>query len=177
MRLGAKIFGTLGGLLILYLLAGSLLPGTWEAEFESAFPHPPSVVFPYLNQIDRWSDWMPMPPSGSQLFGPPGGVGAGLRWDDPQYGKGEVRILGSLPDSQVVYQVEVEGGALRFRGTLTLVARQDGTLVRWREEGDFGWSPLMGYAARGMSASQTEAMEASLQKLGEVLVEEPAGGL
>ena len=47
MKLGAKIFGALSGVLILYLVLGLLLPGRWEAEAEAVLPAPPSTVFPF----------------------------------------------------------------------------------------------------------------------------------
>ena len=171
MKLGAKIFGALSGILLLYLLVGLLLPGTWRAQEEAFLDAPPASVFPLLNRLSAWSLWTPFPSSGLEAFGPPKGVGAGLRWDDPQYGKGEARIIGAREDAEVEYEVEVEGGGLRIHGVLTLEPEGEGTRLRWIEEGDFGWNPLMGYAARGMPASQGKAMRASLGRLTDVLAE------
>ena len=165
MKLGAKIFGILGGALVLYLLVGLLMPGTWVARQEAVAPAIPSAVFPYLNQMDLWPSWAPMPESGSELFGPPAGVGAGIRWDDPQYGKGQIQITGSLSNTEVTYTVVVEGGALRIEGKFALTPEKSGTRIEWEEAGDFGWNPLMGYAAKGMGSSQGEAMRISLEQL------------
>jgi hypothetical protein len=169
MRLGAKIFGGLSGILLLYLLVGLLLPGSWRAQEEILLPAPPSSVFPLVNRLSAWELWTPFPQSGLVSFGPPEGEGAGLRWDDPQYGKGEVRIIRSREDAEVSYWVEVEEGALTIRGVLTLEPEGGGTRLRWVEDGDFGWNPLMGYAARGMADSQGEAMKASLGRLTDLL--------
>jgi len=79
---GAKIFGAVSAAFILFLLGGLLLPGTWEAETVTVLPAAPSTVFPYLNRMDRWVRWNPMPESGSETLGPPEGVGATLRWAD-----------------------------------------------------------------------------------------------
>jgi len=164
-KLGAKIFGALSGILLLYLLVGLILPGTWEAEVETTLSAPPEAVFPYLSQIDRWLEWNPMPESGMEKVGPPSGAGAGLEWDDPQYGSGRMTILESQENGKVVYRVEVEGGRLQIRGILELMPEGTGSRLRWTEQGDFGWNPLMGYAARGMAGSQGEAMRASLDSL------------
>lgn len=169
MKLGARIFGVLAGILLLFLLVGLLLPGTWSAGEEALLPAPPSSVFPLLNRLSAWDLWTPFPDTGLEWFGPPEGVGAGLRWDDPGYGKGEARIVRSVEGAEVRYEVEVEGGALRIHGVLTLEAEGVGTRLRWVEEGDFGWNPLMGYAARGMADSQGKAMKASLERLRGVL--------
>jgi hypothetical protein len=170
-KLGAKIFGALAGVLILYLLLGLLLPGTWEAEIEAHFSAPPATVFPYLNRVDQWILWNPMPESGSGAAGAPQGVGAELRWDDPQYGRGSYLITVSHPNAEVGYEVEIEGGPLRIRGSIELTAEGSGTHLTWKEIGDFGRNPLMGYAARGMADSQAEAMRSSLQTLRRLLGE------
>jgi hypothetical protein len=110
-----------------------------------------------------------MPESGTEITGPPQGVGAGMRWDDPRYGRGRIEITESRPNSKVSYAVEVEEGTLRIRGILSLRLEGSGTRLTWEESGDFGWNPLMGYAARGMGGSQGEAMRASLEKLALIL--------
>ncbi len=165
MKLGAKIFGILSGVLILYLLWGLLLPGTWEAEADTVLPAAPSMVFPFVNRIDSLVLWNLMPESGSEFLGPAEGVGAGLRWDDPQYGEGQFQIQVSQAETRVEYEVLVEGGSLRINGIFSLSREGGGTRLHWAEKGDFGWNPLMGYAARGMGAAQSEAMRSSLETL------------
>jgi hypothetical protein len=113
-----------------------------------------------------------MPESGTEVSGPREGVGAGLRWDDPRYGKGRLEITESVSNAQVSYTVDVEEGALRIQGVLSLRPEGSGTRLSWQESGDFGWNPLMGYAARGMGRSQGEAMRASLEKLESIIAGE-----
>jgi len=169
MKLGATIFGILAFAALLFLGLGVLLPGTWEAEVAMVLPAPSSEVFPFFNNLEAWADWSPMPAGGAATFGASAGVGAGLRWDDPQYGSGEVRIVESIPDQQVAYEVEIEGGSLEIQGAISLEDSQGETLVRWRESGDFGWNPLLGYTARRMQKSQSRAMEESLKSLARIL--------
>lgn len=165
MRLGARVFGVLSGILLLFILVGILLPGTWSAQQDVFLPGPPSAVFPFLSRLSAWGSWTPFPDTGLEAFGPAEGVGAGIRWNDPDYGRGEARIT-SLREGRVVeYEVLVEGGSLRIQGRLTLEPDGEGTRIHWTEEGDFGWNPLMGYAARGMASSQGNAMKASLDRL------------
>ena len=169
MKLGARIFGILGGLLCLYLLVGLLLPGKWTARQEAVLPHTAAEIFPFMNRVEQWPEWMPMPESGTEVTGPPQGAGAGLRWDDTRYGRGWLQITESRSDSKVSYTVDVEEGALRIQGVLSLKPDGSGTRLSWEESGDFGWNPLLGYAARGMGRSQGEAMRASLEKLALIL--------
>jgi hypothetical protein len=164
-KLGAKLLGFLAGLLLLYLLVGFLLPGRWEAQAEALLPTTPAGVFPLIQDPMAWSRWSPMPETGAERFGEERGVGAGLRWDDPRYGRGTMEIISAVQDQEVQYRVEVEGGSLQISGTLTLEQVPEGTRVEWRERGDFGWNPLLGYAALGMSRSQGTALKESLERL------------
>lgn len=176
MKLGAKIFGALAGILILFLLTGVLLPGTWEAEVETAIPAPPSVVFPYLDLTDQWVRWNPMPESGSKFVGPARGAGAGIDWDDPQYGEGQFRILSQEMERYLEYEVRIEGGSLVIRGAVSLTAEGDDTRLRWVEQGDFGWNPLLGFAARSMGSSQAEVMRGKLDALSDLIATDRTQG-
>jgi len=171
MKLGARIFGALAGVLILYLLLGVLLPGTWEAQVEVTLPAPPSQVYPFLQSPEEWARWNTLPDSGLTFVGPRQGPGAGMEWDDPRYGSGRYEITAGQPHARVEYEVQVEGGALSIEGTLALTPTREGTHLFWSEKGDFGWNPLLGYAARGMASSQEEAMRSSIRRLLEILEE------
>jgi uncharacterized protein YndB with AHSA1/START domain len=173
LSIAARILGTLAGLLVLMLAVGLLLPGTWEARWEEDLPATPAEVFPYLDEPHRWVLWMPLPPSGVETFGPEAGQGAGLRWKDSHYGEGDFRIVESEANARVVYEVSLEGGALRIRGALTLQPEGAEARLLWQEWGDFGWNPLLGYTARRMSGSQSRAMAASLENLRELLEKAP----
>jgi carbon monoxide dehydrogenase subunit G len=174
LSIAARILGTLTGLLILFLVVGLLLPGSWEARWEAEMAAPPEDVFPFLDEPHRWTLWMPLPPSGIELFGPAAGPGAGLRWKDSHYGEGEFRIVASQANAEVQYEVALEGGSLQIRGALTLHPEGGGARLKWQEWGDFGWNPLLGYTARGMARGQSRAMAASLENLRELLEEAPA---
>jgi len=80
-------------------------------------------------------------------------------------GSGAIREIG--------YEVEVEGGSIRIQGFLTLVPEGTGTRVTWREEGDFGWNPLLGYLSGRMAELQGEQL---LQSLGTLKERVEAGG-
>jgi hypothetical protein len=127
------------------------------------------MVFPYLNRPELWIRWNSVPETGLVMVGGSAGEGAGFEWNDPQYGSGRFIIRKSHPSSLVRYEVLIEGGSLRVRGTLDLTSDGDQCILRWSEEGDFGWNPILGYAARGMADSQAQAMNASLETLRRLL--------
>jgi hypothetical protein len=51
---------------------------------------------------------------------------------------------------------------------MRLSAEGGGTRIRWREQGDFGANPLMGYWARFMERAQGAELEKALDRLGSV---------
>ena len=180
--------GLLALLSLAVLAVGFVLPSTWVAEAEIHIEAPTDAVHPLVHRADEWLTWTPGPETGVETFGPAAGVGSGYRWDDPSYGKGEFiltrdtltgspltpgqsrdqgRDEGSEATREVGYEVEVEGGSIRIQGILMLAAEGTGTRVTWREEGDFGWNPLLSFLSGRMAELQGEQLLQSLQTLKE----------
>ena len=160
----AKVFGGIGAVLVTLLLIGVVLPGTWSAEASIRIEAPPTEVFPYLNDLGRWDRWTNWGDIDSELSSPSRSVGASRTWDDPNFGSGSVTITESGSPTFVRYEVEIDGGAA-VSGELTIAAVEGASRVTWREEGDFGRNPLMGYVARGMPESQGAQLAEGLEKL------------
>ena len=167
-----KIIGlVLGAIAVLFggfMLVGVLLPGGWQAERTAEIAAPPEVLFSYMNGAGRWEEWTPTLESGSVPFGPAEGVGSGRRWNDPTYGTGEFVITSSEAPREVDYEVRVEDGTIRIIGRVELEPTTSGTRMTWREEGDFGWNPILGYMAARMDELQGAQMDASLASLRQV---------
>ena len=160
----AQVFGGIGAVLVTLMLIGLVLPGTWAAEASIQIEAEPAEVFPFLNDLSRWDTWTNWGEIDSELSDPSRGVGASRAWDDPNFGSGSVTITGSGSPTFVRYEVEVEGGA-SVTGELRIQALGGASRVTWREEGDFGRNPLMGYVARGMAKSQGAQLAEGLEKL------------
>lgn len=165
--LGARFFGTLTVLAILFLLVGFLLPGTWEAERVGTLAAPPGDVYPLVAGPEGWRAWTPWPDSGLVVEGPEDGAGATISWDDPELGNGTFRIVEAHARELVRYEVSVQGGSMRTEGTMRLAPTEGGTRVTWSERGDFGWNPLMGYWALFMERAQGAQMDGALERLEE----------
>lgn len=165
MSIGVKFFGGGALLLLVFLVTGLLLPGTWEVSRSHQVAAPPEAVFPYLDSPARWETWVPWPETGAAFQGPAEGVGASRSWDDPEWGDGTFTLTAVEPSRLVAYTVEVEEGRMRTDGRLVLTPVQGGTLVEWTERGDFGWNPLMGWVARFMDHLQGRELERSLDRL------------
>ena len=168
-RIIAFAFAGVGFVLLALLALGYLLPSEWSAERARTFNAPPDVVFSYVDGARGWTRWTPVPESDVEYFGPDRGEGSGHRWDDPGYGQGEFRITSLEASGEVEYHVDVEGGAIRIAGAMRVLPEGEGTRVIWREEGDFGWNPLLGYLAGRMNELQGAQMEASLDALARLL--------
>lgn len=167
-----KILTALSAFLVLVLGVGLALPGTWSAERDVVVAAPPDSVFRWLDAPELWQRWNPWPDVAVTATGPPRGEGASMIWDDPYAGAGRFTIVESRAPSRLVYRVEVEG-SIRPRGVLDLRAVTGGTEVRWSEEGDFGWNPLMGYAALTMHRVQGPELERGLGRLKSALESAP----
>lgn len=164
-RIAGLVLGAFALLTGGFLVVGLLLPSGWTAERTALISAPPETLFPLVEAAERWGDWTPSPDSGVEIFGPDAGAGSGRRWDDPGYGQGEFVIVESQPPEAIRYAVEVEGGSIRIEGALRIEPTPAGSRVHWREEGHFGWNPLLGYLAGRMDELQGAQMEASLAAL------------
>jgi hypothetical protein len=164
-RIAGWILGVFAILFLAFVAIGILLPARWEADRALEIEAPPDTVFSFVDGAGKWLDWTPNLESGSELFGPEQGVGSGRRWDDENYGKGEFVITESLPPRELRYHVDVEGGSIKIDGRIQLEPTPSGTRVTWREEGDFGWNPILGYLAGRMNSLQGAQLEASLASL------------
>ena len=174
-RIAGIVLGALALALSVFLAIGLLLPGGWEVERDRFLPASPQEVYPWLVRAEAWGEWTPSPEEGVELFGPEEGVGSGRRWDDPGYGEGEFVVTHATRNREVRYRVEVEGGAIVIHGRILLEAEGDGARLLWREEGDFGWNPILGYVAGRMNELQGAQLEASLTRLERLLTREGDG--
>ena len=147
------------------LLIGYLLPSDWEAEASAHLPVAPEVVYAFLDSPEGWQRWTPWPESGVQRTGPDRGVGASLSWNDLELGAGSFTIATATPPSRVDYTVVIDEGAMHAEGSVDVAADAGGSRVTWRERGDFGWNPLMGYWALFMERAQTDELTKGLDRL------------
>ena len=164
-RPGAIVAGILTLVAGGFVLVGILLPGTVEVTRSVEIEATPEAIFPLLNDLERWDEWTPWGEVESRLDGPATGAGARRVWDDPGLGSGSLTLTGSRPLSGVDYQVEVEGGAIRFEGTISVAAKGDGSVVTWTELAELGWNPLLGWTALTMDESQGRQLQDSLDRL------------
>lgn len=164
-RIAGVVLGALAVFFVGFLIVGTLLPSAWEAERTVRIAASAEGIFPYVSRPQRWTEWTLTPEAGVERFGPEEGPGAGYRWDDPTYGQGEFVVESVDAPREVQYEVTVEDGAILIRGRIQLATSDGSTTVSWREVGDFGWNPLLGYLVGRMNELQGAQMESSLATL------------
>ena len=170
-----RAFGIVALLLLAFVAVGVLLPGRWSAERTAIVGVQPDSAFTTLRRVERWGAWMPWPEGAEAVPDSTDSGGAGVRWDDPLYGSGRVVLTGSERPRLLTYEVTVEEGAVRVRGRIRLEPGAGGTRIRWREEGEFGRNPLLGYTALTMEERQGAQLEAILERLRRELEDGGAG--
>lgn len=173
--LGTTVLGAGALLLLTFLGVGFILPGTWTAERSGVVHAPPEVVYALVDAPEAWRRWTSWPDSGLVVEGPERGVGARMAWNDTNLGDGAFEIVTATPFETVRYHVAVQDGAMQTDGTLRLDPSPEGTRVAWREDGDFGRNPLMGYWARFMARAQGAELEKSLARLDSLASAEASG--
>lgn len=163
-----RILAAFAALLALFLGVGFALPGRWTVERSALVDAPPGRVFPWIDAPSAWRAWTPWPDTDLRAEGPERGAGAKVRWDDETWGEGAFTVTGSEPPRRVDYEVRVQEGSMVTRGRIVLEPAGGGTRVTWREWGDFGWNPLLGYAALNMDRMQGAELEKGLARLDSV---------
>lgn len=165
----ARVFGGIALLLLTFIGVGILLPGEWTVEARTVVDVAPDSVYSVISRVRSWPEWMPWPESGAEFSGPAAGAGASFRWDDEVYGTGSFTIEEAEPGRLVAYRVSVEDGAVVIDGRLKLQSRDGGTEIRWMEEGDAGWNPLVAFAALTQGDQQAAQLQQTLDELGAYL--------
>jgi effector-binding domain-containing protein len=146
MRLLKNLLIALVAVVVVFAVAGALLPRTAHVERSIEIDAPPLTVFTLVNGFQRfneWSPWADIDPAGTEysISGPTTGVGARMSWssDNPRVGVGSQEIVRSEPIRRVdtVLDFGAQGTADAF---FVLEPSGGGTRVTWGFETDFGWN-------------------------------------
>jgi uncharacterized protein YndB with AHSA1/START domain len=140
------------GLLVLLAVAavvGLTMPTTWRVERTAVIAAPAAVVFPLIDDLERWPEWTSWntsaDPSMTRTFkgGKTAGAGAEMAWDGDEVGEGSLTIAESVPGRRVRYELELEQDGFVSHGQIALEPARDGVIVTWSTEGELGLNPLV----------------------------------
>jgi len=145
-----------------------LLPGAWLVERELVIAVPPAAVYREILTLKRWRDWSVAHsvPSGAKMeySGPEAGTGATLRWNSDD-GRGVMKIMDTLRDRQMEYELLFDGGVRTMTGKIRLIPEDKNTRVSWQVGSRSGTGPMGRYAAFLDKVHMTRDVEASLANL------------
>ena len=142
---------SVGGLILLLVLIGLMLPRQVRVERSVMISSTPDRVFPYLNNlknfVNEWSPWTEKDPNMKQSFsGPDSGVGAHYEWvgDKKKVGTGKMTISKSEENKLVVTDLDF---GKRGKATARWILDTEGDKVKvtWDLDTDMGGNPIGRY--------------------------------
>ena len=116
-------------------------PATFTVTRHATMAAAPEVVFPYVNDFQKWQAWSPwekLDPAMQRTFsGPPAGVGADYAWTgNKAVGRGRMTVTESMQPSRVAIRLEfIEPMAGVSDTVFGLLPKDGGTEVTWTMTG------------------------------------------
>ena len=167
------------GLVVLLGILGAVavgLPAHVTVTRSKSISAPESAVFPYLNNLHRFSEWSPWQLRDPQLAvtyaGPEQGKGATIQWTSqkPSIGTGRMEITESEPNRNIDLVVNFNG--LEGTGAFSVVPDGSGSKVTWSFGFDSGTSPLKRWKALMIDGFVGAEYQAGLDRLKEKIESE-----
>ena len=164
------------GLLVLVAAicaVGLSMPTAYAVERTVHISAPAAEIHPWLDDLEKWSDWAPWEeddPSIVTTFGPvTAGVGASQSWTSDS-GNGELTLTRSDPATGIAYDMAFldEGVRAPAKCAMTMESSGDGTTVSWTMEGDTAdfMPPVLSGLMRPLLESEIGTMfDRGLEKL------------
>lgn len=173
MKTALKLVGYLIGLVMLFLLAGFLLPSGYSAQRSVTINAPVEKVYPLVANVKAWKQWTVWnqrdPNMQLSYSGPDSGVGAKWAWKSKSEGNGAMEFTAAEPNKRIAYALQMEG-MTPAPGDIKFEPAGNGTKVTWYMSGDAGMNPMMrwfGYFMDRLVGPDFEAGLANLKKIAE----------
>ena len=134
-------------LLIVGLLGyGLSLDSHWRVERSAVIDAPQGPVFAYVSILRNWPEWtvwnpQKYPSMKYSYGGSEWGVGATQQWDDGAM-QGMLRVTDYRPGEFMEYELVMEQGKFRMRGSLSIEPAGAGSRLTWACWGDSGGNPV-----------------------------------
>ncbi len=172
-RRGLLIAGSLALLCMAFLVVGAFLPSRVQVTRTISVHAPATSVYPYLSDLGKWDEWTPWGDVESRIEGPAEGVGSRRVWDDPAVGAGSLTLVQARAPIGVEYVVDVEDGAIRFEGTISVSSGDSASTITWVERVQLGRNPILRWTALTLEGSQGRLLAANLGRLKQLLEADP----
>jgi hypothetical protein len=161
------LLGGLGGLVVLFVIGGLVLPRRVHIERSACIEAAPEAIYPLVASFSGgWVRWTPFAEPGKTVTfdGPETGVGATQRWTQGRRG-GTITITSAEPRGGIAYRLD--HGAWQSQGRLALAPEGRATRVTWTDDAELSSSPAvrwMGLMAKGILGAKFDRGLASLKQ-------------
>lgn len=172
-----KIIFIVLGVIVLFVLAGFLLPGKFEMTRSVTVNAPAEYSFEEVNQLEnwnRWSYWNTLDTTMTITYGEKKfGQGGSYSWTGEDVGQGKILITESVPYSSIKTDLDfMENGTAK--AWYNFEPEGASTKVTMGFETDFGMNPIMRWAGFTMFESEMDkAFNYNLQKIKEIAEGKP----
>lgn len=176
MRLLKRIALGLFVLISVFVIVAYLLPRHVIIERQVTIDAPPEVVFPYVNSLERGTEWSPWtvrdPDMDVSFEGPPEGVGNIMIWqsDVDTVGNGRQEIVESIENERVATLLDF-GEMGTADAWFVLEEVEGGTQVTWGLDADMGMNPIGRWMGLMMDRLVGPDYEAGLMNLQDIVEE------
>lgn len=155
---------------ILLLLISLFLPSTYRIERSVVIQAEPGTFYPYVANPSRWPEWSAWttakdPTLVYKCSGPTQGAGAVAEWEGRKMGSGSMTFTAADPKTGVTYDLVMEHGKFRSKGSLLFQTAPAETRVTWADEGTLGWNPVARFFGLLMDRMVGPDFEEGLRKL------------
>lgn len=138
----------LGGMFLLTVVIGLLLPSQYHVERSLVMDAPIEIIFEQVNNLEKnknWSPWNEADPTMVVTYGEKkSGVGAFYSWTSKKSGAGTLTILESEPPVRIKSKLEFEGQGISFNEWFFEETEQ-GVNVTESFYGDMGYNIIQRY--------------------------------
>lgn len=169
MSLAKKVLISIVGILVIFIGVGFILPSDFKVERSVKINAPATAVFVMVSDLRewrKWGVWFKRDPQMKVTYsGPEGQVGMKSVWLSEEEGSGEMEVLEIVAGQKLVYSLYFPEFEMGSAGEFILFESNGQTTVTWKDYGDMGSNPLMGYMALMMDGFIGPDFEAGLENL------------
>ncbi len=165
-----KIFIGLAVVIVVLIVIGFFLPGKMEVSRSISINASAEAVFEEFNDLKKWQEWQywnTLDPESKITYGDiTSGAGATYSWDGPKLGKGNVKILESIPNERVNSEIDFTGSG-KAQGVYTVEPEGEGTKASMNFSFDNGMNPIGRWFSVFMKGEIEKAFDYGLNKIKE----------
>jgi hypothetical protein len=167
----AKRIAAIGVILIVvFVLVGFALPGSYKVARSTIVKSSSGAVFEPISDLTTWPEWTAWnksryPDMKVSFEGGPAQVGATYKWEGSTSGKGKLVLVGVDPEQGINYDLDFDDGQFLCTGSIKFVPEGDDLRVTWTMEGGLGWNPINRYFGLFMDGMMGPDFESGLKQL------------